>query len=167
MRAEFITPFLGALSRTMSSTLGCAVHPGTLSTQCEKFHEVSAIVGISGKACGTMILSLSEHLATHIAAKMLMVETDGFNIDAVDAVGELATQIALGAKQELAEYELSTTLACVVTGRHHRVQFPSHVTPLSVVCGTDWGPLRIEVGLAPAPRLAEHHGVGRRSLSAC
>ena len=86
MRAEFITPFLGALSRTMSSALGCEVHAGALSTQCEKFHEVSAIVGISGKAVGMMILSLSENLATHIAAKMLMVETDGFNIDAVDAV---------------------------------------------------------------------------------
>ena len=167
MRAEFITPFLGALSRTMSSTLGCEVHAGTLSTQCEKFHEVSAIVGISGKAVGTMILSLSEQLATHIAAKMLLVETDGFNIDAVDAVGELATQIALGAKQELADYELLTTLPCVVTGRHHRVQFPSHVTPLAVVCDTDWGPLRIEVGLAPAPQLAEPVSFVRRPFSIC
>lgn len=153
MRAEFITPFLNSLSTNFGTLLGCEVHTGGLSTHGGRFHEVSAVVGFSGKALGMMILSLSEHVAARVARAMLLVETDGLNDDVFDAVSDLALQIAAGANHELAEYDLTPTLACIATGRNHRLHFPTAVTPLSAVCETPFGPVLLEVGLAPVSQV--------------
>jgi chemotaxis protein CheX len=154
MRAEFITPFLDSLSKVIGIALPGELHVGTLSIESRRLYDVTATVGLSGKAIGTLVISLSESLAIHLAAKMLLVETDGLNDDVIDAVGEVAMQVASGAAQDLAEFEMTATLPCVVTGRQHRLRFPSDVRPLMARCETAWGPLLVEVALAAAPQLA-------------
>jgi chemotaxis protein CheX len=114
-------------------------------------HEISGIIGLSGKAVGMVVLSLSEPLALKAASTMLMTETKEINDDVVDAVGELANMVAGAAKAELEEYELSVSLPSVVTGKNHEIRFPSNVTPICIPYETPWGPLMLEVGLVAAP----------------
>src|SRR5690606_30092256 len=102
----------------------------------------------TGKAVGVVAINLSEPLAIKAASAMLMTDLRDVNTDVIDAIGELANMVAGAAKAELEEYELSVSLPSVVTGESHEIRFPSNVTPICVPFDTDWGPLRLEVGLA-------------------
>jgi chemotaxis protein CheX len=151
MKVEYINPFIASLNNAFQTMLGCAVHRGPLSLKdgiAPKF-EISGIIGLSGMAIGTVVLSLSEAVALKAASVMLMSETTRIDADVVDAVGELTNMVAGRAKADLEEYQLSVSLPSVITGRDHTVRFPSNVTPICVPFDTAWGPLALEVGFAP------------------
>jgi chemotaxis protein CheX len=153
MRVEYINPFIRSLDNAFLTMLGCEVRRGTISVKSSSspHYDVSGIIGLSGRAIGTVVLSLSESVARNAAATMLMTEITEINADVVDAVGELANVVAGGAKAELEQYDLSASLPSVITGRNHNVRFPSNVTPICVPFETAWGPLTLEVGFAPVP----------------
>jgi len=155
MRAEYINPFINSLANAFSTMLGIEVRRGDARLKDDSCpnHTVSGVIGLSGKAIGTVVLSLSEEVALKATSAMLL--TDAVEIDdVVDAVGELTNIIAGGAKAELEEYRLCLSLPNVVTGRSHEVRFPSAVTPICVPFDTDWGPFSLEVGLAAVPEPA-------------
>jgi chemotaxis protein CheX len=149
MRAEFINPFLVSTAKTFKTMLGCEIKRGDLNLQTGKLHEVSGIIGLSGRAVGTVILSFSEQVSLKIASTLLLVEADEVNDDVIDAIGEITNMVAGAAKAELAEYEMSISLPSVITGGRHRIRFPSNVVPISVPYETPWGPMKMEVGLTP------------------
>jgi chemotaxis protein CheX len=151
MKVEYINPFIASLNNAFQTMLGCAVHRGPLSLKDGNSpkYEISGIIGLSGMAIGTVVLSLSEAVALKAASVMLMSETTHIDADVVDAVGELTNMVAGRAKGDLEEYQLSVSLPNVITGRDHNVRFPSNVTPICVPFDTAWGPLALEVGFAP------------------
>ena len=153
MKVEYINPFLTSLANAFLTMLGCEVKRGNLRLRdgSSPLHEISGIIGLSGKAVGMVVLSLSEAVALKAASTMLMTETTEINDDVIDAVGELANMVAGAAKAELEEYDLSVSLPSVVTGKNHEVRFPSNVTPICIPYETPWGPLTLEVGLVAAP----------------
>ena len=161
MRAEYINPFIRSLTNAFETMIGCEVKRGQLSlgTQPERLHEVSGIIGLSGTAVGTVVLSLSREVALKVAAALLLVDPEDITGDVIDAVGELTNIVAGAAKGELDQFKLSISLPTVVTGRDHRMRFPSNVTPILVPFSTPWGPMALEVGLAPQPA-AMAAGVG-------
>ena len=151
MRVEYINPFITSLSNAFLTMLGCEVHRGPISLKDDHSpkYDISGIIGLSGKAIGTVVLSLSEAVAVKAASTMLMCDMDEINDDVIDAVGELTNMVAGAAKAELEEYELMVSLPNVITGRNHDVRFPSDVPPICVPFKTDWGNLALEVGFAP------------------
>lgn len=156
MQIDYINPFIASLSNAFLTMLGCELRRGTLSLKDDTSprYEVSGVVGLSGKAVGTVVMSLSENVALKATSTMLLHETKGIDADVVDAVGELTNMVAGGAKAELAEYELMVSLPSVITGREHEVRFPSEVTPICVQFDSEWGGLALEVGFAPVPEPA-------------
>jgi chemotaxis protein CheX len=151
MRVEYINPFIISLGNAFQTMLSCQVHRGQICLKnsfTPKF-EVSGIIGLSGKAIGTVVLSLSERVALKATSTMLMCEATQINADVVDAVGELTNMVAGGAKSQLAEYEMMVSLPSVITGRNHTIRFPSNIAPICVPFETEWGDLALEVGLAP------------------
>ncbi|NMC21947.1 MAG: chemotaxis protein CheX [Thermogutta sp.] len=153
MRAELINPFIASLSNTFQTMLSCRVRRGELSLKENRrsSHEISGVIGLTGKAVGTVILSLSREVALKAASTLLLAEMTEIDADVLDAVGELTNMVAGGAKAQLEVYELAVSLPNVITGKDHEVHFPSHVTPICIAFQTDWGPLALEVGLAPVP----------------
>ena len=153
MRAEYINPFIASLSRSFRTMLDCEVHRGQLMLKAQQTRRygISGIIGLSGKAVGMVVLSLSDEVAMKATSAMLLCETTEINADVIDAVGELTNMVAGAAKAELAEYEMQVSLPNVITGEEHDIRFPSNVTPICVPFTTDWGDLMLEVGLAPAP----------------
>ena len=110
--------------------------------------EISGVIGLTGNAAGVVVVSLSREVALHAAEAMLgsrPAEVDG---DVVDAVGELANMIAGGAKRQLEQLDMSVSLPSVICGTNHRVQFPSHTTPIAIPFDAESGPICIAVGLA-------------------
>ncbi len=150
MKVEFINPFVNSLTRTFETMLNCQIQRGSLVLKHDtgSSYPISGIIGLSGNAVGTIVLSLSEDVAKQAASVMLMTEMKTIDDDVVDAVGELANMVAGAAKVELEKYELSISLPNVVTGPDHHVRFPSDVTPFCVPFDTDFGPMALEVGFA-------------------
>ena len=157
MRVEHINPFVSSLKNTFRTMLGCDARRGDVSVKQDNRaqHYVSGIIGLSGRAVGTVVLSFSEEVALRAASTMLMTEAAEINEDVLDAVTELTNMVAGGAKSQLEEYQLMASLPSVITGHNHEIHFPSNVTPISIRFDTDWGPLTLEVGLAPAREYAE------------
>jgi len=150
MQAEHINPFLTAVSNTFSTMLQCEARRGEMSLAANpggQTFPVSGVIGLSGKAAGTVVINLSEEVAIKGASAMLMMELTELDADVIDAVGEIANMVAGQAKAELEEYDLSVSLPNVVTGKGHEVRFPSDAKPIAVEFDTDFGPLRLVVGL--------------------
>jgi chemotaxis protein CheX len=151
MRVEYINSFISSLDRTFQTMLECKVTRGqpVLKDDVSPKFDVSGVIGLSGKAVGTVVLSFSKEVALQAASHLLMCEHTELDADVVDAVGELTNVVAGAAKSQLAEYELMASLPNVITGRNHEVRFPSDVTPICVPFTTKWGALALEVGFSP------------------
>lgn len=152
MRAEYINPFLSSLSKTFRTMLSQEVTRGEMWVKQDEapIHEISGVIGLSGKAVGSVVLSVSAELGIKAAAHMLMTDVTEINDDVTDAVGELANMVAGAAKAQLEDLELSVSLPSVITGKDYHVRFPSEVKPICIAFACDWGPLVLEVGLTPA-----------------
>ncbi len=151
MRVEYINPFIASLKNTFRTMLGCEAQRGQLAVKSSghAHHPISGVIGLSGKAVGTVVVSFSREVALRAASTMLMTEATEVNEDVLDAVGELTNMVAGGAKAQLEEFQLMVSLPNVITGQDHEVHFPSNVTPLCIHFQTPWGPLTLEVGFAP------------------
>lgn len=152
MDVSFINHFIDSTANVFSTMLSCPITRTSLALKNgnEPPHEVSAVIGLSGRDTGSVVLSLSVPLALKAAEQMLFTEFEEVNGEVVDAVGELANMIAGGAKAQMAHLELSLGLPNVIVGLEHRIFFPGNVRPISVGFTTQWGLMSIDVGFASA-----------------
>jgi chemotaxis protein CheX len=150
MRVEYINPFLTATISAFDTMLGCKLIRGTpyVKSGGRPEHEVSGMIGLSGRARGTVVLSLSREAALSATAVLLQERPAEINADVTDAVGELTNIIAGSAKAQLDHLEMSVGLPTVITGKCHCVEFPKKVTPICIPFESDWGLITVEVGLA-------------------
>jgi len=150
MKAEYINPFVNATVEAFDKMLGCQVRRGPLTLKTERGtnFDISGVIGLSGNAIGTVVLSFSKELALKASGALLMSEMTEISDEVVDAVGELTNMVAGAAKSKLEELELSISLPNVITGKGHEIRFPSEVTPICIPFESEWGPLTVEVGLA-------------------
>lgn len=153
MRAELINPFLVATCNVFKTVLQCELKRGTLASKRGSSPEyaISGVIGLSGKAQGMVVLSLSDETAIRATEVMLGSRPDGINADVTDAIGELANMVAGAAKAQLAEYEMSISLPSVICGKNHSVGFPSQVTPIVIPFESSLGPFCVDVGLVECP----------------
>lgn len=149
MLAEHINPFIRSVVDTFDKMLTCKATRGKLSlaTRGSREYPISGVIGLSGKAVGTVVINLSEEVAIKSASAMLLSEITEMNDDVIDAVGELANMVAGQAKAELEEFNLSVSLPSVITGEGHDICFPSNAHPITVPFDTDFGPMQLVVGL--------------------
>jgi chemotaxis protein CheX len=153
MKVEYINPFITAASQAFQTMLGHEIRRGmpVLKEDADLQFEISGVIGLSGSAVGTVVLSFSENVALQAAGTMLMMEMTEINADVIDAVGELTNMVAGAAKAQLEHLKLSISLPNVITGKGHEVRFPSNVRPIVIPFDSDWGPLTLEVGLSDVP----------------
>lgn len=149
MRAEYINPFITSTVNVFSTMLQCELERGPLEVKASftPLHEVSGIIGMSGKAVGTVVVSLCREVALRATEALLGERPDLINADVIDTVGELANMIAGGAKTQLEELSMSVSLPSVICGKNQSLTFPSQTTPIVIPFHSGWGPLSIEVGL--------------------
>jgi len=153
MKAEYINPFLTSAISTFKTMLGCTLARGTpyVKDGRQPEHEVSGIIGLSGRAQGTVVLGLDRQVVLNATEALLGERPPRINGDLTDAVGELTNIIAGSAKAKLEELHLSVGLPTVITGKGHCVEFPSKVTPICIPFESPWGSVTVEVGLAEQP----------------
>ena len=108
--------------------------------------ELSAVIGITGRANGTIVLSLSKCAALEVLNRMVGIEVTEIDADVCDAVGELTNMIAGSVKAKLEKMELSISIPNIVSGKGHNIHYPSSVQPMCILFDSEIGPFSIEVG---------------------
>lgn len=150
MSVDYINPMISATINVFEMMLNCKpTRTGLLlkETHTPKF-ELSAVIGVTGKAAGTIVLSLSKTTALDALERMVGIRVEEIDADVRDAVGELTNMIAGQAKAQMAQLELSISIPNIVSGSDHVVHYPSNVTPICVDFESEVGPFTIEVGFA-------------------
>ena len=153
MKVEYINPFITSTISVFDTMLGCKLSrkdpyvKGSPSPE----HEISGIIGLSGKAKGTVVLSLSEEAALKAASAMMGEPVEELNADVIDAVGEMTNMIAGGAKAQLEKLEMNLSIPNVITGKGHTVEFPRDATPICIPFECPWGLVTVEFGLVEQP----------------
>lgn len=148
MKVEYINPFVQGTTSVFSTMLGWELQRGGIfaknSSQPE--FEVSGIIGLSGRAVGCVVLSMSRSAALQVAESMLGETASEINDTVVDAVGELANMIAGSSKAKLEQFQLSISIPTVIIGKGFAIAFPKEVPRVCIPFDSPYGPLTLEIG---------------------
>jgi chemotaxis protein CheX len=157
MKVEYINPFIAAMLNVFDTMVGTELHRGipSLKDGYQPSHEVSAVIGLSGKAKGTVVLSVDREVAIQVAAALLQEQPPELNADVADAMGEMANMIAGKAKSQLEHLCMSLSLPTVVTGRGHCIEFPRNAMRICIPFSCAWGSLDLEVALVEVATTGE------------
>ena len=149
MTADYINPFLLATASVFENMLGVKLdrQKPYLRKALDPQHEVTGVIGLTGRATGMVAFSLPSDVALRITGTLLGETPASVNAQVTDAVGEVTNMIAGAAKAQLAELELSLGLPTVVIGRDSCIAFPSRAVPISIPFTCEFGPLVVEVGI--------------------
>lgn len=149
MNADYINPFLASTVNVFETMLGIELdreRPFIRDCAAPQY-EVTGIIGLTGKATGTVALSMPREVAMAITEKLLGERHVDINPTVVDAVGEVTNMIAGAAKSRMEQLQLSLGLPTVVTGKASCIAFPSRATPICIPFNSQLGPVVVEVGI--------------------
>lgn len=149
MDARYINPFLKSVRNTLQTMCRLPVDIGRpeLKTKDEPMTDVSAIIGFSGDAAGTVVLHFSFDTASKIASAFAGTPIDPSHADFADALGELANMVAGGAKCQFEGLDISISLPNVIVGKNHNVSASRSAPRLAIPCVTQVGTFYMEVGM--------------------
>jgi len=149
MKAEHINPFLASMVSVFDAMLGCKLTRGNpyVKNAVQPEHEISGVIGLSGRAKGVGVLSLCREAALSATEALLGERPPEINGEVADAVGELTNIVAGNAKAKLEYLNLSVSLPTVVAGKWHTIEFPKSVLPICIPFDCLWGPVAMMVGL--------------------
>jgi chemotaxis protein CheX len=147
---EFVNPIISSTISVFEMMLECTPRRTGLSLKSDPIpqHELSAVIGISGKAAGTLVLSLPKSAGIGILDRLVGISTDEINDEVCDAVCELANMIAGSARSQLEHLEASISIPNIITGVGHIVHYPSNVSPICIAFESEIGTFTIEAGFS-------------------
>ncbi|MCH8966902.1 MAG: chemotaxis protein CheX [Planctomycetes bacterium] len=152
MDVRYINPFVKSICNTFETMCELKVSVGkpTLSEDQSAANDVSAIIGFSGDAAGSVVLRFSFDVAAKIASSFAKIEITPDHADFADALGELANMVAGGAKSKFEGLMISISLPNVVIGKHHHFPVSKNAPRLIIPCGTSVGSFNVEIGMVLA-----------------
>ncbi|HCS55882.1 chemotaxis protein CheX [Rubinisphaera sp.] len=150
LTAKIINPLLSSTRDVFEMMLDCTpVRSGlSLKTKNSPENELSAVIGITGNASGTIVLSVKKQTALNIYESMLGTKAVEIDREVMDAIGEITNMIAGAAKAKLESYSLSISIPNLISGKGHEVHYPTGVTPICLSFESDMGSFCIEAGFA-------------------
>ncbi len=156
MDVRYINSFIASISNTFETMCGLKVSVGTPSLQAgaDEQTDVSAIIGFSGDAVGSVAMCFGFDSASTIATVFAGVDITPEHEDFADALGELANMVAGGAKAKLEGLHVNISLPSVVIGERQRLLASKSTPRLHIPCSTDSGSFRVEVGM----EICKNHG---------
>ena len=153
MKVEYINPFLESVNELFTTMLDSKVEKGEVGVTVpeekgtsQRF--ITALIGLSGSARGTVALSFPVPTALKMVSRLLGQKTQIADDTVSDAVAELVNIIAGGAKanfQNGSDRPIDLSLPTVVRGTSYYVEYPSNATWLDVPFTSDLGPFRLRV----------------------
>lgn len=127
VNVEFINPFIDATKNVLSVMCGVEITRKKLflKDDYKMMGDVSGVMGLSGTASGSVVISMSKKLSCYFVGKMLGSSTADaeLNAEVCDGVGEIINVIAGQAKSMLAKtkYHFNISIPSVVSGHGHEI----------------------------------------------
>ncbi|NLE01523.1 MAG: chemotaxis protein CheX [Fibrobacter sp.] len=149
MDVSYINPFINATIDCFKTMITSHIEP--LKPCLKKFpyalYDISGVIGLSGKAQGSISFGFSQENAVNIVSSMLKAEISDTDPDLPDAIGEIANIIAGNAKKELSRFKLSISLPNVIIGKKHSLGGEGGAPTILVPFTTTAGDFVMEVSL--------------------
>ncbi|MGO9019470.1 MAG: chemotaxis protein CheX [Syntrophobacteraceae bacterium] len=152
MDVKMINPFLAAAMHVLKTMAQIDAKPGRpfLKKNDLAIGDVSAIIGITGVAQGSMALVFTEQCIKDIASNLLGMPFTELNHEVRDAVGELTNMICGDARRRLAEdgIVLQAGIPTIVGGKGHTIVHIANGPHLAVPFETPQGSFMVEVAFS-------------------
>lgn len=147
MDVRYINPFIGAIKNVFNTMLGTdiLISKPRLKDPGEHFADITAIIGFSGEASGSVAICFPTNTGINAASKFTDGQVSQSDPEFADALGELANMVAGQAKSKLEGYDVNISLPRVVSG-HGLQLLNSKTTPVLVLpCDSSLGRFSTEV----------------------
>lgn len=151
MRIEYINPFVSGVYKLFETMIGCPVERGdlALADASEVAGEITAIIGLSGPARGTVALSFPKKTAHALVGKLLQLDEAAVEENVSDGVAEIVNIVAGSAKAKFANGDGSSVinlgLPTVIRGENFVVGYPRQATWLDVPFKSELGDFNLRV----------------------
>jgi chemotaxis protein CheX len=147
---NIINPFLAASVNVLKTMARVEPKPGKpfVKKDHRALGDISAIIGITGAAQGSMALTFTESCIKMVVAALLSIELPKTVDDEVkDAVGELTNMICGDARRRLGEQGISLQagIPTIVSGKNHQITHIHNGPRLAVPFETKAGGFIVEV----------------------
>jgi chemotaxis protein CheX len=158
MKVEWINPFIESVYSLCSRMLSCSVERGELGIARQRGGvggDITALIGLSGPARGTVALSFPLPTAHAMVARLLSLSPEDVNDSVADGVAELVNIVAGSAKAKLSNGKggdvIDLGLPTVIHGGSEIIDYPSQSTWLDVPFSSELGPFSLRVTFETDP----------------
>ena len=149
MKSEHINPFIEACVDTYKIMLGVTPkRSGKLSVMTGMFPvaDVMAIIGLTGKVRGAMMIGKTTDIACKTIGNFLEKDIAEVDADVLDGIGEIINIIAGAAAGKLSGFKIGLGLPTVLAGKEHQmcadISSPWIIIPM---CAEDIGEFTLAV----------------------
>ena len=146
MDVRLINPFITATKTVFQMMLQTEVgvsKPKARATN-ESVSDVSAIIGLTGPATGSVALCFTRTVGCRVASTFAGATLTLDDPDFADALGELANMVAGQAKDHICGANVRLSLPRVIAGVNHRILDTHHTPVLVLPCETSLGRFTVE-----------------------
>ena len=116
------------------------------------FGDVSGIIGLTGQAEGTVVITFYWDLARRVISNMMQVDTSKINAEIIhDGVGEIINVISGATKRQFVgkPYHFELSLPTVVMGSGHQIGHPEDASIAMLLFDMDGSSFALQVCLKP------------------
>ena len=151
MLVQYLNPFIESVYSLCSTMLACSVERGQPGVRSELPHDgdITAIIGLSGPARGTVALSFPIGTAQAMVGRLLQMDEAESKENVADGVAELVNIVAGSAKAKFPSGNgqdiISLGLPTVINGGSEIVQYPKATSWLDVPFQSELGPFFLRV----------------------
>lgn len=151
---EYLEPFIKNTCHIFDTMAGMKVEFKRIyfSNAIRIFGDVSGIMGLSGNAEGTLVITFYWDLARTIVAKMMQAEEDTIDAELIhDGVSEIINMISGTTKTEFVgkPYHFEISLPSVVVGPGHQIGYLQNTSVAVVIFQADSQAFALHVCLKP------------------
>jgi chemotaxis protein CheX len=151
---EYLAPFIRNTPHVLKTMAAVEAEFRELyfSNDLRIFGDISGIIGLSGKAEGTVVITFCWALARTIIAKMMQVDADSVNVELIhDGVGELVNIVSGATKKEFVgkPYHFELSLPTVVVGSGHQIGHPDDASIAVLIFDVGEDSFALQVCLKP------------------
>lgn len=151
---EYLAPFINNTRHVLKTmaAVEAEFQEVYFSNDLRIFGDVSGIIGLSGEAEGTVVVTFYWNLARTIIAKMMQVDGEGVNAELIhDGVGELVNMISGASKKDFVgkPYHFELSLPTVIVGSGHQIGHPDDASIAVLIFDVGGDSFALQVSLKP------------------
>jgi len=149
VNVEYINPFIEATLNVLKTMSRTEAMPGKpyLKKDQKALGDVSAVIGLTGEANGTISISFPEQSIAAVVSRMFGEPVSELEGELADAVGEISNMISGQARQQLEKTGklLHGSIPSVIVGKNHQISHFTTYPVIAVPFETPEGGFTIEV----------------------